>query len=134
MSSNKPSILIVDDEVPIRSALARIVSRQGFTPVEAASAEEVLAILDRGEVPAAAICDFNMPGMTGLELAGEINARFSDLPVLLLSGGFRHPEIDEAISSGQLWAYVSKPWSLAWMRAAVSAMVEGGPPPEGWRS
>lgn len=130
MSEEKPTILIVDDEAAILSALRRIVARSSCRPIEAPSTAEALGLLDDGEEPAAAICDYNMPGSTGLDLARELRHRHPGLPVLLLSGGTPNDEIREAIDSGLVWAYAAKPWSLSWMRSAISAMVNREPPPE----
>ncbi len=129
MGSRDMSILLVDDEPAIRAALRRTVSRLGYRTLEAESAREALSLIDSGEAPVAAICDYNMPRQTGLELAHMLRARMPDLPILLLSGRAPTTDVEKALSSGLLWAFVAKPWDLSWMRSAIPAMIERQPPP-----
>jgi PAS domain S-box-containing protein len=63
--------LIVDDEVPIRRLLARLLWRRGFDVREAASGEAALAIV-RDETVSVVLCDVRMPGMNGTEFYREL--------------------------------------------------------------
>lgn len=125
------TILIVDDEPAVRAALRRIVSRSGFRVLEAEGAADALEQIDAEGAPrpAAAILDYNMPDVAGVDLARALRKRLPDLPILLLSGGVADEEIQAALDEGVLWAYTGKPWNLQWLRDAVSAMVSGAPPP-----
>jgi len=58
------TMLVVDDETPVRQSLARLLSRQGFEVVEAASAEEGLDAVQKNDV-AVALVDVNLPGSDG---------------------------------------------------------------------
>ncbi len=129
MPDSQPTVLLVDDETPIRSALRRIVMRAGCTPLEASSAAEAIEQVESAREISAAILDYNMPERTGLDLARELRCRYPDVPVMLLSGGMANDEIREAIESGLVWAYASKPWSLSWMKEAIAAMIRRDPPP-----
>jgi PAS domain S-box-containing protein len=63
--------LIVDDEVPIRRLLARLLSRRGFDVREAASGEAALALI-RDEEVSVVLCDVRMPGMNGTDFYREL--------------------------------------------------------------
>nr|MDP9323540.1 ATP-binding protein [Acidobacteriota bacterium] len=63
--------LIVDDELPIRRLLTRLLTRRGFEVAEAGSGEAALAIAGGGAL-SVVLCDVRMPGMSGTELYREL--------------------------------------------------------------
>ena len=65
--------LIVDDEVPIRRLLARLLEKRGFDVYEAASGDAALAIVRERPV-SVVLCDVRMPGMNGVDLYRELIA------------------------------------------------------------
>ena len=124
------NVLIVDDEAPILSALARVARRAGYRALLFTDGEEALEALDaQGLELAGAIVDHNMPTLDGLELARALKARTPSLRILMLSGGIPGAEVVAAKEEGLLWGYAEKPWELDWMRRALRALVEGDPPP-----
>jgi PAS domain S-box-containing protein len=66
--------LIVDDEMPIRRLLARLLSRRGFEVSEAGSGDAALAIAAQGPL-SVVLCDVRMPGMNGTDLYRELIAK-----------------------------------------------------------
>ncbi len=80
-------LLVVDDEPFVASVLTSILSRHGHRVTVVHSAEEALAVLEEkaGEYHMV-LTDHGMPGMTGLQLVEEIKHRWSELPVVLLTG------------------------------------------------
>ena len=80
-------VLVVEDEILIRAAVAEYLRISGYTVVEAADAAEAIAVFASGEPIDVVMCDVDMPGtMDGLGLARWINRHHSGLPVLLTSG------------------------------------------------
>ena len=80
-------VLLVDDNVEGRDALARQLRRAGYTVTEAASGDEALATFGGGSGFDILISDVIMPGtMSGVDLADRARLIRPDLPVLLLSG------------------------------------------------
>ena len=80
-------VLVVEDEILIRAAVAEYLRVSGYTVVEAADAAEAIAVFVSGEPIDVVMCDVNMPGtMDGLGLARWINRHHPALPVLLTSG------------------------------------------------
>ena len=79
-------VLVVDDSVSVRKALERILETRKLEVIATGSAEEALQKLADG--PALVIADVVMPGMDGFELCKKVkaDARFQQLPVLLISG------------------------------------------------
>lgn len=79
------TILVVDDDDPVRVMLARLLRTQGYTVLQAAHASEARAILD-GKRPDLVISDIVMPGESGIELRRGILERWPEIPVILISG------------------------------------------------
>jgi PAS domain S-box-containing protein len=88
--------LLIDDEDLVRASTNDMLADLGFEVIEARSAEEALALLDRGVKPDLVITDHLMPGMTGTELAETLARRDDPPPVLLISG---YAELD-GVGSG----------------------------------
>ncbi len=95
MGQGKPpignSILIVEDEALIRFDLIDFFEAAGFGVVEAESADEAVAILDRDISIQVVLTDVQMPGsMNGLRLAHGIRNRFPP-SLLVVTSGVLHP-------------------------------------------
>lgn len=78
--------LLVDDEEMVRLVTADMLVDLGYRVVEAASAEEALQLIDRGQHIDLLITDHLMPGMSGTHLAEILRQRRPGLPVLVVSG------------------------------------------------
>lgn len=80
-------VLIVEDEVLIRTALAEELRDAGFSVIEAASAEEALAFLTAGGRVDVIFSDVRLPGgQDGLALAREVARLAPQLGIILTSG------------------------------------------------
>ncbi|MBK9344899.1 MAG: response regulator [Dehalococcoidia bacterium] len=79
------TILVVDDDDPVRVMLARLLRTQGYTVLQAAHASEARAQIDL-QKPDLVISDIVMPGESGIELRRNILERWPGLPVILISG------------------------------------------------
>ncbi|PIE58318.1 MAG: Fis family transcriptional regulator [Desulfobulbus propionicus] len=102
------TILIIDDEAPIRESLSGILADEGFIPLSAASAEEGLSLLEEEDVNLI-LLDIWMPGMDGLEALNRIKKQ-SEIPVVMISG---HGTIDTAVQATKTGAFdfIEKPLS-----------------------
>lgn len=90
-----PTVLVVDDEAFMRSAVRKILERGGMSVVEAASATEALGLLGAtGEVDAV-VSDILMPGMSGLTFYDTMIRQSPGLSgrVVFLTGAARDPAI-----------------------------------------
>jgi signal transduction histidine kinase len=79
------TVLLVDDEDLVRQSTADMLNELGYSVVEAASAEEALALIDSKRFDLL-ITDHLMPGISGTELARTIRTVKPGVPVLLISG------------------------------------------------
>ena len=83
----QPVVLVVDDDELAGKAVVQLLSRRGFTMLTAQDGRAALRML--GEQPVdVLVLDVMMPEMTGLEVCHVLraDARFADLPVILLTG------------------------------------------------
>lgn len=87
IGKSKPRILIVEDEVLVRMFAVDALEDEGFSVEESANAAEALAKLEalNSEI-AAVIIDLGLPDRPGDQVASEMRAMRSDLPILIASG------------------------------------------------
>jgi putative nucleotidyltransferase with HDIG domain len=85
MSESRVSLLVVDDEEPIRNALKRYLTKQEFEVFAAASGEEALTVLREQEDIAVMLCDIRMAGMSGVDIVPQALEVSPDLAILMLT-------------------------------------------------
>jgi two-component system C4-dicarboxylate transport response regulator DctD len=103
------SVIVVDDEAPIRQAVEQWLSLSGFDVQLYSRAEDCLAQLPE-HFPGVILSDVRMPGMSGLELLARLQALDADLPVILLTGHGDVPMAVEAMRDGA-YDFLEKPFS-----------------------
>jgi len=104
----KYKILIVDDEPANLRTLERFF-REDYEPITAASGAEALELLNHVDV-ALIISDQRMPGMTGLEFLKKAAQMRPQTVRIILTGYTDVNDLVEAINSGILYKYITKPW------------------------
>jgi CheY-like chemotaxis protein len=107
-SEHRPSLLLVDDEARVLSALQRALRREGWLIVAAESSREALEILESCEFDVV-LSDQKMPGMSGVELLGRI-AESHPSTVRFLLTGWSEAISQEALSAAGVEQVISKPW------------------------
>ncbi|MDX8518254.1 response regulator transcription factor [Mesorhizobium dulcispinae] len=110
MTSQTVSILVVDDEPPIRKLLRVGLGSQGYTVSEAPSAKAAIELM-QAERPDLILLDLGLPGMTGLELLGKWRSDGLDIPVVILSSRTDEAGIVQALELGAD-DYVTKPFGM----------------------
>ena len=95
-------LLICDDHPPIRAAVTYIAKElnQDIEVVEAGSAAEALALLERHPDIELVLLDLHMPGGSGLDLLSELKLRFASLPVVVLSSDESRATVIDALDRG----------------------------------
>ncbi len=83
----QPRILLVDDDNSVRDSLYTLLESDGYEVLAASNGPEALTICRQSNRPIELlVTDYNMPQMSGLELAHECSRLCSDLSVLYVSG------------------------------------------------
>ena len=108
----KHTVLIVDDELSIRTSVRELLEDEGYAVEEAKSGEECLLFLQPGSAKTidAVLLDIWLPGMDGMEVLKTVKQSRPRLPVIMLSG---HASIETAVTATKFGAYhfVEKPFS-----------------------
>lgn len=110
MTGKSPKILIIDDEVEIRNAISRFLSKLGFQVLSAATLNEGKNKVSE-ERPDLVFLDVNLPDGNGLEELEEINQKSRNSKFVVMSA-FDHSEArKKAINRGAL-EFLGKPFSI----------------------
>jgi CheY-like chemotaxis protein len=125
-SSLDCSILVVDDNQPVRLLLHKILERAGFRVLEASNGSEALALFQANPSQVELLLtDLNMPGRNGVELATEIRRERPNLPVVFISA---EPGEFEAMSKPSGCVSMSKPFRIGELLDCVQvALHRAGP-------
>ncbi|HEY9658942.1 MAG TPA: response regulator [Allocoleopsis sp.] len=119
----KPKMLVVDDEPDNLDLLYRTF-RRDFTVLRAESGIAALELLaTEGEV-AVIISDQRMPEMKGTEFLSRTVPQFPDTMRIILTGFTDVEDLVEAINSGQVYKYITKPWDPQELKAVVQRAVD----------
>ncbi len=118
LNQKKPKILVVDDEPDNLDLLYRTFHRE-YRVLKAESGPAALAILDREGDIAVIISDQRMPMMSGTEFLSQTAAKYPDIIRIILTGYTDADDLVEAINSGKVFKYVTKPWDDDELRLVV---------------
>lgn len=117
-------ILIVDDDITLKTALIRYLQNRGYSVLEACSGTEALAMFEQNP-PDVVVSDVIMPGMDGLEFCRRLRGTRSGqlVPFIFLSG---RKDLDDRIQGHQMGAddYLVKPFDPKELVAKIEAQLE----------
>jgi CheY-like chemotaxis protein len=120
----RPTVLVVDDEGPIREVVRRVLQLEGYEVTEAAGGLEAIEMLNAGAPLDLLVADLAMPNLGGDEMARRIRATRPDLKVLYVTG-----HIDRLMDERPiLWdgeAFLEKPFTAQALLEAVSLLLYG---------
>ena len=117
------TLLFVDDEENVLSALKRIFMEENYTILTATSAAVALEIL--GEQPVQlVITDHRMPGMTGADLLKRIKETWPETIRIMLTGYADVNSIMGAVKDGAVYKFITKPWNDEDLRLTVSLALQ----------
>jgi serine phosphatase RsbU (regulator of sigma subunit)/CheY-like chemotaxis protein len=120
---SKLKLMVVDDEPDNLDLLYRTF-RRDFQVYKAESGPSALELLDKQGEMAIIISDQRMPQMNGTEFLGRTVDRFPDTIRILLTGYTDVEDLVDAINSGQVFKYITKPWNPAELKAVVQQAAE----------
>jgi two-component system, response regulator PdtaR len=119
-STQQHTILVVEDEILIRLMIAEALRDAGFGVVEAGTADEALAILEKDTPVDLVFSDVRMPGtMDGIALAALLRKTRPDLKIAIASGyspDWSSPNLADA--------FIGKPYEVARAVNRIKALLE----------
>ncbi len=119
------TILVVEDDAEVRKTVVRALKALGCRVVEAEDGPSALDVLEHRDDVDLVFSDVVMPGgISGIDLAEEIDRRYEKVKVLLTSG-YSADDFDEDGSLEGRFDLLRKPYSNVEMAAAVKAAIEG---------
>ena len=126
-------VLILEDEVSIRSFVVINLKRAGYDVVEAGTGEEALELLKSNPDVGVAILDIMLPGIDGVEVCRSIRATDKKIGIIMLTA--RSQEMDK-ITGLMTGAddYMTKPFSPAELTARIDALYRRVGPEAGGES
>lgn len=103
-------VLFVDDEIDVLHSLKRQFRKEQFESIIAIGGEAALELLEEQTVQVV-ISDERMPGMSGIEFLQKVKKEWPDTVRIVLSGYADTGSIIRAINKGEIYRFISKPWS-----------------------
>lgn len=118
-------ILIVDDQDEARAILRSLLTGFGVVHIfEATDGDEAFRFMKSGfNFISLVICDWNMPGLNGVELLREIRSLDPTMPFLMVTGRGDMDSVIEAKTSG-VGGYIRKPFSPAQLEAKLRVIMQ----------
>ncbi|WLI91365.1 EAL domain-containing protein [Massilia sp. R2A-15] len=112
------TLLLVDDEPNILSALKRQLRGTGLRILTAASGAEGLALLEREAIDVI-VSDQRMPGMTGVDFLRAVKTSHPDTVRIVLSGFTELQSVTDAVNEGAIYKFLTKPWDDTQLRGHI---------------
>lgn len=116
--TTQPCLLLVDDEPNVISALRRTLRTEAWH-IESTSDPEQAAELAKQCKPAVILCDMRMPGMNGAQVLAQVHRVVPLCTKLLLTGHADLSSTIDAINSGHVDRYLTKPWDDAELKQVL---------------
>ena len=117
------SMLLVDDEPGVISALKRSLIEESYNIYTANSGIEGLAILKDNKIKLV-ISDEKMPGMTGSEFLAAVKKMFPETLRMMLTGHASIQAAMNAVNNGEIYRFFTKPWNDIEIKLAIRSAIE----------
>ena len=119
------TLLLVDDEMVVRSVAEKLLSKMGYNIITASDGEEAIEIFEKGDQQIdLVLLDMTMPKKSGDETFTEIRERFDYVPVLICSGYLVDLSTFQSAEGSVPDGFVQKPYKIENMTAAVRAVID----------
>lgn len=115
------TVLLVEDDDPLRSSLVDVLSSQGWEVYAVAAGGEALNLARRVRLDFS-ILDLHLPGMSGLEVLRRIAMEVRPLPAIMMSGQATAEETHAALRQG-VFEFLRKPLDLAQLRFSMDQLI-----------
>ena len=118
----KEKILILEDEIGIRSFVSINLKREGYDIIEAGTGQEAIEKIDSEDGISIALLDVMLPDMSGTEVCKYIRAKYDQVGIIMLTAKSQEEDKIEGFMSGAD-DYMVKPFSIKELMVRVSALI-----------
>ncbi len=118
----KEKILILEDEIGIRSFVSINLKREGYEIIEAGTGSEAIEKLSKEDDISIALLDVMLPDMSGIEICKFIRQNFDQVGIIMLTAKSQEEDKIEGFISGAD-DYIVKPFSIKELLVRVSALL-----------
>lgn len=130
VKGRKPKLLVVEDEVLLRAALAEYLRECGFKVYEAGNGAEAIILLKSRKILVDLILsDVDMPEVDGFALSQWVHKYRPDMPIVLLSGDRKKSDVAKNLCENE--PFFAKPYDLkkvvGYVRSAITAKAKKRP-------
>ncbi len=116
-----PRILIIDDEAGVRKILSKVLKKEGYKVLTAASGEKAIKIVKNKKVDLTLV-DLKMPGIDGVETIRRIRKSDSSVINVIITGYGEMKSVKEATDLG-VFDYITKPFDLKYIKALIKHLL-----------
>jgi DNA-binding response OmpR family regulator len=118
------SVLIVEDEPALSSAVRRFLELERFAPRVAANRDEVVAELRRPPLPDLILLDGMLPGASGFDILQRLRAHpaLKQIPVIMVTAMSAREDVMRALAADAN-GYITKPFKLDVLKKSIKAVL-----------
>lgn len=123
VKGSSKTILYIEDDLPSRTLVRRVLEAEGYRVVEAESGMEGLAAA-RTEQPTLILVDINMPAMDGLEVTARLRAmpELGSVPIVALTANVMKGDRERTLAAG-CSGYIQKPIDVDLLPVQLAAFM-----------
>lgn len=118
----KEKILVMEDEIGIRSFVSINLKREGYEIIEASTGQEAIEKINTNKDISIALLDVMLPDMSGIEVCKYIRENFNQVGIIMLTAKAQEDDKIEGFISGAD-DYIVKPFSIKELLFRVSALI-----------
>jgi FixJ family two-component response regulator len=122
MTTDKPIVFVVDDDVSVRESLGLLLGTEDWQPEMFASAQKFLDCT-RAFVPSCLLLDISLPDVCGLDLQKRLAIERPDMPIIFITGYGDVPKTVQAMKAGAV-EFLTKPFNDEALLTAIRQALE----------
>jgi type II secretory ATPase GspE/PulE/Tfp pilus assembly ATPase PilB-like protein len=112
-------LLLIDDDKSVLRSLKRIFADENYTIFTSENGTSALGLLATQKMNLV-ICDYQMPGMNGIDVLRTIKERYPKIIRIMLTGNSETGVIMSAVKDGAVYKFINKPWNDDELKLSVS--------------
>jgi len=121
LTDSKGTVLVIDDEEPVRQVASEILGYLGYSVVMAGSGEDGVKHVREGMRPDVVLLDVIMPGLNGFQTLRKLREIEPDLPILICTGYSDRKAAESLVNEGAD-GFVNKPYDIETLAKQIAKL------------